>query len=478
MTLDSYPMNFKLPILAFFLTLMTSAAFAADAPIVINCRPESEAIVTLNVPSFNTPTIWDAQFADKTGQNIRFGGAVILGNGNILAAGQEQNIDFKPNNNLLVELDSRARVIEDKRMKADAGEMPGVMMPLKSGGYIVASTIMTGKKGNEKATRLARYDHGRVFKSDILLKDTNFDYETGGLTPAGDGKTYFAIVHAVNRRDVTDEYGLLFRMTEGGKVVWKRAYRPGIANQIYGIAPLDAKHFVASGRVRNEDGRMAGWLMGLNDDGTITWQNTYPRGHNAIMRAATVKHGTLDGDHIIAVGQVMPYGVAPGAAWIMEMDASASIVWQRYVRSTNYNLDARAVQMEDDGRAIVMVNATTKRGDEDGSNHIRLLTFSPRGEVMGDDAYMQGRRAEGFQLIKGGNRERLVVATIDALIDGEGKKETAAQQIARQQKIGPVKPAKDPSAPETLRTQGWVFAATPLPVYNDPCVIKTEKAAP
>ncbi|MDB5490393.1 MAG: hypothetical protein JWO78_242 [Micavibrio sp.] len=471
-------MNLRLPLLAFCLAISAAPAFAAGPPLVIVCRPDPEAIVTLNVPSFGTPTIWDAQFADKTAQNIRFSGAVVLGNGNILAAGQEQSVDYKAANDILVELDSRARVIDDKRIKAGTGERSGAIMPLKDGGYIIASTILTGKKGDEKATRLARYGRDRVFRSDIILKDTNFDYQTAGLTLAGDGKSYIAIVHAVNRRDNLDEYGLLFRISEGGKVLWKRAYRPGIANQINNVTALDGKHFVAAGRVRNEDGRMAGWLMGLNDDGTITWQKTYPRGHNAILRSVTVKRGAPDGDHIVAVGQVMPYGDSPGAAWVMELDGASETVWQRYVRATNYNLDARSALAEDDGRVMIMANATVKRGDEDGSNHIRLITLSPRGEVMGDEAYMQGKRAEAVQLIAGGSRERLVIATIDAVIDGTGKKETASQRIARQQMIGPVKPESGPAAPDTMRTQGWVFAATPLPAYNDPCVIRAERAEP
>jgi hypothetical protein len=478
MTLDSYPMNIKLPILAFCLAVTAAPAFAAAPPPVIVCRPDREAIVTLNVPSFGTATIWDAQFADKNDQNIRFGGAVVLGNGNILASGQEQSVDFKPANDLLVELDTRARIVEDKRVKAKPGEQPGPVMPLKDGGYMIGSTILTGKANNEKSVRLARYDHGRMFKSDIILKDTNFDYEVTGLTPAGDGKSFFAIIHAANRQDLTDEYGLLFRITEGGKVLWKRAYRPGIANKIFTISVTSKQHFVATGRVRHEDGRMAGWLMELNDDGTIMRQNTYPRGHSSVLRAATIKHGAPDGDHLVAVGQVIPYGDKPGAVWAMELDNAGEIVWQRYMRATNYNLDARAVHVEDDGRAVVMANATVAKGEEDGSNHIRLLTLSPRGEVMDDEAYMQGKRAEAVQLIEGGSRERLVVATIDAVIDGTNKKETAAQQIAREQMIGPIKPSSGPAAPETMRTQGWVFAATPLPPYTDPCVVKSEKEAP
>lgn len=472
-------MNIKRFIFTVCLMLTVFPAWAARPVPVIVCRPDREAIITLNVPAFGAPTIWDAQFADKDGQ-IRFFGGMELENGDILAAGQMQDVDFKPLQNILVEIDKRARVIDDKNVKAQAGEQPVGMISLDGGHYIVASTILTGKKADEKGTRLVRYDHDRHFKSEIILKDSIFDYEAAGLTPLQDGKGYLVWVHAINRKDVNDEYGIIFRINNAGQIVWKRAYRPGVANQIYGVSAIDERHFLAGGRVRNEDGRMAGWLMELNDDGTIVWQNTYPRGQTAIVRAVTVKKGALDGDHYVAVGQVMPYGEVPGAAWLMELDSTANIVWQRYVRTTSYNLDARAVYVEPDGRMSVMANATVKSKDEDGSNHIRLLSFSPRGDIMSDEAYMQGRRAEALQFIPGRSRERLVIATIDAITDNKTeKKETAAQEIAKKQIFGPAKPAKNnAAASDILRYQGWMFAATPLPPYKDPCVIESERVAP
>lgn len=490
-TLNLRAMNFKSLTLFLTLCLTVSPVWAARAPAPIVCAPTAEAIVTLNVPFFGAATIWDTQFGNKDSM-IQFAGGRQLESGNILAAGMEQDINFKPVNTVLVEIDDRSKIINDKRIPAKAGEQQSGMITLADHSYVIASTVQGGKKLDEKWTRLAHYSNDLNYKFDVTLKDNNFDYESGGLIPVAGGRGYVAIVHAINRKDIADEYSILFRLDMKGKLVWKRAYRPGIPNQIYGITSVDDRHMIAGGRTRHEDGRMAGWLMLLNEDGTIVWQNTMPRGQTSIIRAMDVKHGALDGEHYLITGQVIPYDIGnvpgAGAVWVSELDATGAVLWQRYLRTTSYNLDGRAIQVHPDGRITIMANADVKKGDEDGSNHIRLLTLSPRGDLMNDESYMQGRRADSSQLIEGRNRERIVIATIEAKTAESGETtELITDSIARKAKLGPEKPDHDAVAMgdgsasgvvDILRRQGWVFVATALPPYRDPCVVNSETIAP
>jgi hypothetical protein len=241
---------------------------------------------------------------------------------------------------------------------------------------------------------------------------------------------------------------------------------------------------------------MAGWLLKLNEDGTIIWQNTYPRGQLAVFRSGFTKKMPYDSDHYIVTGQIMPYGADAGAAWVLEVDSLGATIWQRYFRAPGFDLDGRGVQAYGDGRISVLVNAKQKGEGAATPDHIRLLTLSPRGELSGDEAYLEGHRAEARQLIPGWNGERVVTAFIEveSLAGKENKVELITEALERQQReaamaesskgYGPPEPTPDQiatiaqSLPKETRNEGWVFVATGLDPYTDPCVAPSSAVAP
>lgn len=490
------------------LTLSLAAALAAPAaqaqsagPGSPACRVVPEAIVSLRPPFFGTPVVWDATFGGKS-DLVQFSAAVAMKNGNLLAAGESLDKDFKPTAHLLIEMNRRGRAVDEKRYPAKPAERSSGILET-SGGYIVSSSMAGGPRDSEKWVRLAWYDAGRKFLREMVLKDAAFDYESLGLSRAVDGNGFLAIVHATNRKDLSDQHGMLFRVSDSGRLLWKRAYRPGIPNQIYGVSVADDRHYIAGGRIRNEDGRMAGWILKLNDDGTIVWQNTYPRGDSALFRSGFSKPADQSGDHYVLTGQVMPIGGGPGAAWVIEVDAMGVPVWQRYLRQTGYDLDGRSIRAYGDGRISVLANARAVDKTEGQQDHIRLFTMSPRGGVMEDDSYLDGQSAQASQLIIGAgepwNGERIVTAFIEraaTVQENENAVELITDALARQEKekarakagaektYGPPAPSPEQAAaiaqtmPGEIHHEGWVFVASALDPYTDPCVLPESAPAP
>lgn len=488
------------PVLVLGLMSVLPQAVLAQGATPPECRIVPEAIINLHPPFFGTPTVWDATFGDNEGL-IQFSGAVTLENKNLLVVGEKLDRAYEPLEHVMVELNSRARAIDDKRYPAKKGERSTGILETDSG-YIVSSNIFGGARGVEKWTRLAWYDKARHYKTDMILKDPVFDFESQGVADAVGGNGFVALVHAVNRMDESDQHGMIFRISDSGKLLWKRAYRPGIPNQIYGVNVADGRHYIAAGRIRNEDGRMAGWILKLNDDGTIVWQYAYPRGESAVFRHGFVKVGDQAGEHYVLAGQVMPYGSMPSAAWVTEIDTMGQVVWQRYLSADQYDLDARNVRAYDGGRISVMANATRhlsqkakeiKRedGEDPFPNHIRLLELSPRGMLQRDEAYLNGRNAQASQILNGWNGERIVTAFIETggdVKDNPEAVELIAAALTRQEqdKVTPPPAAstQGPPAPTpeqaaviaqsmagVSRHEGWVFVATSLDPYEDPCAV-------
>ncbi len=497
-------MNIKIDLTGFTaLCLLLLATVPAQAqgrtgPDAPGCAVVREAIVTVRPPFFGSPAIWDATFGGKDNP-VQFSAALGLENGNVLAAGETLDKDFKPVEQIMIELNRRARAVNDTRHPARPGERTtGILKTPK--GYVISSGFFGGKNTGEKWVRLSWYDGERKFLRDMILKDAVYDYESQGIARAVNDKGFVALVYATGRKDPNDQHGMLFRINESGRLLWKRAYRPGIPNQIYGIDVADDRHYIAGGRIKNEDGRMAGWLMKLNDDGTIVWQNTYPRGNFAVFRGGYTKQGDQAGDHYVVTGQVMPIGGDPGAAWVMEVDTMGVPLWQRYFRSTGYDLDGRSIMAYGDGRISMMVNAKAVDISEGQQTHVRLFTLSPRGGLMEDESYLEGRSTVGSQMIVGNtnpwNGERIVTAFIEKggqITDDQKKVELITDALIRQEKaramaqddkvFGPAAPTPEQAAiiaqsmPEEIYHQGWVFVATALDPYTDPCLLKEASPA-
>lgn len=502
-------MNFKIHFLIVSLLAALSCPIAASAQLItadksdypetgpgsLACQVAREAIINLTPPYFGTPTVWDALFGDHQGL-VQFSGAVALENRNVLIVGEKLDMQYNPTEQVLVEMNNRARAVVEKRYPAKPGERSSGV--LKSGaGYVVSSTILGGKQNAEKWTRLAWYDAGYNFVREFIVKDSTYNLESMNISAAANGKGFIAVIKAMNRKAEGEDHTMLVRFSADGKIIWKRSFSPGISNHLYNLAVADDTHYIATGQIRHEDGRMAGWLLKLNDDGTIAWQNTYPRGQFAMLRGAYKKSMKFGEDRYVVAGQVIPYGTDPGAAWVLEVDLNGATVWQRYFRATGLDLDGRAVETYPDGRVTVLVNAKARDKESDIKNHIRLLTLSPRGILLDDQGYMEGHAAEARQLISGWAGERIVTAFIEIKkMQGDEKPELITDALVRQEKekamaeatakagYGPPAPSEEQAAllaiaaEKEVRHEGWVFVATRVGAYTDPCILPPSDPAP
>lgn len=460
--------------------------YPETGPGSLACQVAGEAIINLTPAYFGTPVVWDALYGDRHGK-MRLAGAVTLDNRNVLASGDVLDAQDQPTEHLLVELDRRGRSVAEKRYPSKNGNRTAGIV--KSGdGFVTVASISAGKAGAEKTVRLAWYDAAYALRRDVMVREAGFDLEAMNISPSTDGRGVIAVIKATSRQDASRDHAMLARFSADGKPVWKRAYSPGTSNHLYNLAVVDGGHYLATGQIRHEDGRMAGWLLKLNQDGTIAWQRTYPRGQFAMLRDVVRKEMKFGADRYIATGQIMPYGSEPGAAWVIEVDDNGATIWQRYLRIPEFDLDGRGVLAYPDERSTILVNARAQDREGPVKNHIRLLTLSPRGILLDDQAYMEGHAAEARQLIPGWTGERIVTSAVEIRkMPGDQKPELITDALARREKEQaledalaesgdtPPEPGENDAAllaaDNEARHESWVFVATRPAVYNDPCIL-------
>ena len=423
-----------------------------------SCDVFYEVIATLFPPQFGFPTVWDAFYGDRDTMTQIASGVTHEGGTLMVLARHLDKTTHKPVDVTLAEINRRGRALMEKKHPAREGEDPIKLIATKTG-YLSVSNVSIAK--NDRVDRqigISWYSKAGDFLKDQVLQDDTYDYETFGILPATDGEGFVVIAHAMSRAKDTDQHGVLMCFTSEGKQVWRRAYRVGTPNQIGGLMAIDEKNYLAMGHIKLDDGRMAGWVLKLADDGTILWQRTYPRGLFSSLRQGAISGvSATEGAGFLLIGDSMPATGDLSAAWLLALDSMGEPRWQRFYRRSDYTFSGVGVRTEDDGRIDVLLNGKAREG-ADGRSHIRMLTLSRRGVTIADESYIDGVHARATDFFQGWNGERIATAIVEV------------EDKANADALGPL-PGQNPVPVEhvQIRQQGWALVASALDPYRDPC---------
>lgn len=441
-----------LAILAFLLFFQNTPAFSQ---IRENCRALPEGIVTLRAYNFDSAIQWDTIYG-KAGME-RFETALALDNGNIVAGGEVwPQDDPDGTRGLLAEVDRRGRTQwVDRHEKAPRMTIRKILFRSDGKGYIAGGTLAEDGK-NPAAIRLGWYGTDGAFEKEKIISEKGADLslENMILPVNGDGFVLVAVAHS--RDAPARQNGIIWRLNQSGETIWKRRYDSGLGNRFLGISPAKDEtgnaYYIVTGAAQTEDGRTVGLVLKLDPAGTLMWQKEFPRGASALLRAAA-SYGVRD---VIVTGDSEPYGDKYGrSAWIMRIDtADGAPRWQRYFAINGHRLYGRDAVAVADGRASVLLDVEkTDKGateDDEGESRdmARIVTLSPRGEVLRDEVYTAGTGTRGSALILGPGRHRVVAG------------------YARMSHK-----ADDRTDEANFNTEdGWVVMGSSLEPYHDPCL--------
>lgn len=268
------------------------------------CETPAEVITTLFPPRLGFPAVWDATYGQRE-RMVQLTASVPLASGTVLAAGRIlDGTDYKPLETVLVELNRRGRAVREVSFPAKPAEAPVRLIPQRDG-FVMGADIRGGPRNKDRQVRLSWYDASLSYRKQLILRDDDYDYTLDDLVPAAGGEEGFlAALRAVRRPggETADRYGFLVRVDAGGDILWKRSYRPGVANAIRGVLPLETGGYLATGQIRSGGGGMAGWVLRLSAEGAILWQEAYPRGADAHL-----DYAASDGpEGFVLTGEISP----------------------------------------------------------------------------------------------------------------------------------------------------------------------------
>jgi uncharacterized delta-60 repeat protein len=164
---------------------------------------------------------------------------------------------------------------------------------------------------------------------------------------------------------------------------WARTYGGSSSDAVYSIQQTMDGGFVAAGSTSSFGaGSTDVWVLKLDASGNVTWQKTY--GGGGYDRAWSIQQ-TADGGFVVA-GYTDSFGAGWDDAWVLKLDASGSIEWQKTYGGTSEDR-AHFVQQTTDG-GYVVAGRTSSFGA--GMEDFWVLKLDASGNVTWQKTYGGG----------------------------------------------------------------------------------------
>ncbi len=174
----------------------------------------------------------------------------------------------------------------------------------------------------------------------------------------------------------------IIKLSQSGDIKWQKAYG-GFGDELPGGIQVTADGgFVVTGRVLNSDRDNDIWVLKLNSNGEIEWQNTY--GDSRYQYGQSIQQ---TGDEGFIVSGISLTGGMEYDSWILKLDPYGNIQWQKYLNGEGRTSDIQPfsiVRQTSDG-GYILVEYTDIFGA--GEHDIWLLKLNANGDIRWQKTY-------------------------------------------------------------------------------------------
>jgi len=451
MTVHLKDMDIK-QILAFFLIFLGTFWISASGyaqlesykdQIDPHCKIDDNRVIELEDPIYNTPLRSNASyklsglenligFLPAKGHEDTYNQLVLAGN--YKKAGSEKRFPF------LTKITRDGKILwglhDNSKFHKTA-----LNLHLSPSGYTIIGNM--SKSRTQNGFYFSRYDESGKLEQEVPFfqpgtylkaRDSILTHDSDGYLIAADKVAF--------EKDGKQWSSALYRMDMNGFSPWDNQYNGGQNSTFHHIHKMPNGRYILSGQIEQDDKRIAGWLFYTNKVGKDGWQQTYIRGlSSVIQKVIPTRTGGF-----ITMGEIESHNSPVKTAWIMRLNSQAQPVWQRYFKGL-YKFTANDVKRDENGVISLLLTATPQKGAGEKKTHMRLITLTPRGELLNIESFSNADHAEGVALQTDQKGNRFILAL---------KKFIAPAEVAR--KTG-----------EISINEGWLFSIAPHEAFIDPC---------
>lgn len=328
----------------------------------------------------------------------------------------------------LVKLDASGAISWQRAVGGTSTDKFYAVQQTPDGGYIAAGS--TGSSNGDVAMNHGDLD-AWVVKFDALGAIV-WEHTYGGvstevayaITTTADGGYVFA---GTSRSfALPGNHGLedfwVVKLSGAGGELWQKQYGGSSEEQPYSVVQLVDGDYLVSGMTSSNDGDVTGqhgaqdaWVVKVGSSGTLLSQNCLGgTGYDYAYKTCQ----TADGGSIMAASSTSNDGDVSGNhsvyndAWIVKLDATGGITWQKMLGGTSSDR-AKDIQQTADGGYVFIGDADSQDGDLSGNTGISdiwLVKTDALGSIqwqrtlggsLGETGYALDVTADGGYFIAG-----------------------------------------------------------------------------
>ena len=221
-------------------------------------------------------------------------------------------------------------------------------------------------------------NNGAAAESGIIwqraLGGSNVD-EARSIQQTSDGGYIVAGYTLSNDEYVVGNHGSydawVVKLDSSGNIIWKKILGGSGADMAYSVQQVNDGGYILAGYTDSNDGDVSGnhggydaWIIKLDESGNVVWQRTL--GGSNSDGAYSIQQ-TFDGGYIVAGYTSSNDGDVSGTRkgedfWIVKLSKNGNIVWQNAIEKFGDD-EAQSVQQTNDGGYIV-VGYTVSSGED------------------------------------------------------------------------------------------------------------------
>lgn len=207
------------------------------------------------------------------------------------------------------------------------------------------------------------------------------------------------------------------KLDSGGNVAWQKTYG-GAAKDYVRTAyrTTDGGYFLTGSTYSFGAGSADGWCLRVDASGNVVWQRAYGGAADDHLAGG---QQTADGGYIVA-GWAKSFGAGDFDSWVMKLDGSGNVAWQRSFGGASGDAATSVMQTSDGGYALGGYTPSFGAGGLDawcirldsGGNVSWQRTYG----ASGDDAANTLNQTSDWGFILAGDTTSFGAASMDAWV--------------------------------------------------------------
>jgi uncharacterized delta-60 repeat protein len=351
---------------AYAVAEMADGGFAVAGHTMSNGRFRDDALVVRFDRSGNT--LWGRVFGGRDTEQLY--GIVALDDGGVAVAGYTRSYGDGQSDAWVVRLDADGKQLWQRTFGGPENDKARSIAATADGGLIVAGSTRSRGAGEGDAWIL-RLDPDGTLAWQTVHGAAGDDGAYNIIPVPGGG---FAVAGYSQPVDAKPYDLWVLRLDDDGRIAWEQRFVRGVFGAATGLTPAPDGGLYVVGMSHESSAEMPKvWVLRLDGGGALVWQKLIggPKTDGGWGIAATADGG------FVVMAATASQGAGSTDAWLMQFDPAGELVWERLFGQSLWDLPTAILVTRDGG--LMVAGYTTSQGN--GQEDFWLLRLDDQGEL-------------------------------------------------------------------------------------------------